>query len=107
MTPEEQKYQEKFNDRMSLAIEKLTETVVDLEKHTVIVEGIAISVRDHDKRLIEIERSMDFVKAAKYVFVALIIALAVGSATAIWQTVKSSDNLTKQDLMLLIEAVKN
>ena len=104
MTAEE--YQQRFNDRITTAIEKLTDTVSDLEKHTVILDGVVGSVKDHDNRIQDIERSMDFVIGAKRVFVALIIALVIGSATAVWQVAKDDTSLTKDDVILLLKAIK-
>lgn len=99
-------HQKEFNDRITRTMEKLTDTVADLEKHTVIVESMAISVRDHETRIDDIEKSMDFVKGAKAVFIALVIALIIGSATAVWQVVKNDKALSKDDVAELIKAVK-
>jgi hypothetical protein len=105
MTPEE--HQEKFNDRILAAIEKLTDTVADLEKHTVAVQGLASTVADHETRLKSIEQSMDFVKGAKAVFIALIIALIIGSAATVWQVVKGDPAMTHTDAAAIIKAIKD
>ena len=104
MTPEE--YQKDFNDRILTSIEKLADTVSDLEKHTVLVQGLASTVADHETRLKPIEHSMDFVKGAKYVFIALIIALIVGSAATVFQLVKGDPAMSHQDANAIIKAIK-
>ena len=108
MTPEElrEEYQQKFNDRITSAIEKLADTVADLEKHTVIVQGLATTVADHENRLKPIENSMDFVTGAKRVFIALIIALVIGSGATIWQVVKGDAAMSHADAELIIKAIK-
>lgn len=105
MTPEE--YQKDFNDRILSTIEKLTDTVSDLEKHTVAVQGLASTVADHETRLKPIEQSMDFVKGARHVFTALIIALIVGSGATVWQLVKGDKAMSHSDASAIIKAIKD
>ena len=105
MTPEER--QEKFNDRITAAIEKITEAVSDLEKHTVKVDAMQDDVKDHETRLRHVETGMDFVKSAKRVFSALIVALAVASSTAVWQAVNGSESITKEDIKNILAASKS
>ena len=105
MTAEER--QEKFNDRITSAIEKITEAVSDLEKHTVKVESMMVEVKDHETRIRLVERSMDFVSSARRVFAALIIALTIGSVTAVWQVVKDDSGITKDDIKKIIEASRD
>lgn len=102
MTHEER--QEKFNDRITAAIEKITEALNDLEKHTVKVDSMQTEVKDHETRIRLVERSMDFVTSARRVFAALIIALTIGSVTAVWQVVKDDGGITKADIKELIDA---
>lgn len=104
---DQDEYQREFNSRITSAIEKLTETVADLEKHTVLVQGLAATVADHETRLRPLENSMDFVSGAKHVFVALIIALIVGSGATIWQVATGGDRLTKKEVIELMSALKH
>lgn len=104
MTPEE--YQKDFNDRFLASLEKLTATVADLEKHTVLVQGLATTVADHERRLKPVEQSMDFVKGAKHVFIALIIALIVGSVATVWQVAKSDRPMSHADASAIIKAIQ-
>ena len=99
--------QRETNRTLAATMEKIADSVHDLEKHTVEVQNLATTVSDHEGRLKQIERSMDFVKGAKHVFIALIIALIIGSAAAVWQVVKTDSGLTKDDAAALIKAIKN
>lgn len=98
--------QQKTNEALASTMEKIADSVNDLEKHTVAVQGLASTVADHETRLKPIEQSMDFVRGAKHVFIALIIALVIGSAATVWQVVKNDKGVSRADLIEIIKAIK-
>jgi len=100
MTNEEaREVQEKWNDRFLTMLEKMTDALRDLEKHTA-------DVGDHETRIRQLEGLADFVASARRVFTALIVALVIGSMTAVWQVVKDDERITKADIKEIIAAAK-
>lgn len=102
----ESDYQEKFYERMTTSIDRMTEAITDIEKHIITLNNVAEDQKDVKNRLSVVENGMDFVKSAKSVFVALIIALMIGSGTAVWKAIKSDHQLTRSDILLLIKELK-
>ena len=99
-TDEAQEVQEKWNDRFLTMMEKMNDTLRGLEKHTA-------DVGDHETRIRQLEGIADFVKGARRVFAALIIALMIASTAAVWDVIKEDSSITKDDMLELIKAAKS
>lgn len=72
---------------MSDTLQEVSKAVTDLEKHTVKTDLIAATVKEHSDEIMEIRELLTFVKDAKKVFHAAIVALMLGAGAVLWQLV--------------------
>lgn len=72
---------------MSDTLQEVSKAVTDLEKHTVKTDMLAATVKEHGDEIVEIRELLTFVKDAKRVFHAALVALVLGAGAVFWQLV--------------------
>jgi len=91
-------------------------TVADLEKHSVemknlvqVVNGIASTTKENSKDISDLKLDVGFVRDAKWVFRAIMLALVIGAGSAAWQTIKSNQTqpLSITDVELIIKTIQS
>lgn len=91
-------------------------TVADLEKHSVemknlvqVVNGIASTTKENSSDISDLKLDVGFVRDAKWVFRAIMLALIIGAGSAAWQTIKSNQAqpLSIADVELIIKTIQS
>ena len=75
------------NQLTSEAINRLTDVVSDLEKETV----------EHNL----------FIRNATWILRALSLSFLLAAGSLVWQSVKEDNSITKDDIMMIVKAVKS
>ncbi len=101
-----------INLQNSETLKTLSQTVANIEKHTVRVEIVeriakenANTIKDYSTRIVSLEHLADFIKAARRMYGAIIFALVIGAGAAVWQVVKNDNSLQKTDIELLLKTI--
>lgn len=103
------------NQSNARTMQALGATVADLEKHSVemkqiveIVNDVRLDTKTNTDAIADLKLNSSFVKDAKWVFRAVILALIVGACSAVWQQLQPTPEraLTKSDIELIIKALK-
>lgn len=107
--------QRDVNQSNAETLKMLGATVADLEKHLVkmaqlveIVNTARSDIKSNTDDIVDLKLTVGFVKDAKWVFRAFILALIVGVGGTIWQlatTDQPQKAMTTTDIELLIKAI--
>ena len=74
------------NQLTSRAIDKLTDVVNDLEKQAI--------------------ETISFTRNTTWILRSLLLALILSASSLIWQVVKKDQSITKNDIMMIVEAIR-
>ena len=88
-------------------LEKISEAIIGIkigEERQANSDSVA---EKHETRILACEKNIEFLASVKHVFWALIIALIIGSCTAVWNSVQPNSDLKKSDIVDIIKAINS
>ena len=101
-----------FNERMLDTTEKLTQTIIKIEKHQIELAQVSKRIDKNELKIekiteeqAEIKSLLDFVSGAKWLFRALILALMLTASGLVWQLIIKEKEISKNDVSLIIKAI--